>query len=76
MNERLSKFKSFKTHPWFGRIFKKINSNDILFAESFIEKNEPLNKGEFEFAVNRLFLDRAKPKAWKEIVELLTCCNS
>jgi hypothetical protein len=45
----------------------------------FLMKNDSLDKGRFEHAVNRMFLDMpddGRPKHWKEILELLTCANS
>lgn len=61
-----------------GKLYKKLNSMELTFCYHFIQTNQGLAKGEFEFKVNRMFLDYAgeKPKHWKEILELLTCANS
>lgn len=76
MDARLNKFNSFSSHPWFSRIFSKLKTDDVNFAVRFISENSSLEKGQFEMAVNRMFIGKEKPKRWKEIMELLTCCNS
>lgn len=74
--DRLERFKSFSLHPMFKKIFTRLAPNEEMMAEKFIVDNESLDKANFEYAVNRMFLDRPKTKHWKEIVELLTCSNS
>jgi|JI10StandDraft_1071094.scaffolds.fasta_scaffold481556_3 hypothetical protein len=74
--DRLERFKSFSLHPMFKKIFTRLTPFEEMMAEKFIVDNESLNKDNFEYAVNRMFLDRAKTRHWKEIVELLTCSNS
>lgn len=60
----------------FKKIFSKLTPVEEMIAEKFIVDNESLSKADFEFRVNRMFLDRPKTKHWKEIMELLTCSNS
>lgn len=74
--DRLTLFNNLKHHPWSGRVYKRLNANELELALGFIESNENLDKGSFEYAVNRMFLDKDKPKHFKEILELLTCANS
>lgn len=74
--KRNDTFEAFSTHPWFGKVFKRLKNDDLSTARCFLKANGHLGKGEFEFAVNRMFLDKPKPKNWKEIQELLTCANS
>lgn len=73
---RLEYFHEFKNHPWFGRLYKRLSERDMEIAVDFILKNDHLPIGEFEFAINRMFLDKEKPKQYKIILELLTCANS
>jgi len=63
-------------HAWLGRVYKKLTEEELRLAIRFMGKNHLLSKGEFELAVNRMFLDASKPRHFKEILELLTCANS
>lgn len=76
MSKRITKFESYATHPWLKRVFGKLEQSDLEFCRSFITSQGEASRGDFEMRVNRLFIDREKPKRWKEISELLTCCNS
>lgn len=73
---RTAMFFSYKTHPMLGRSFKKLSHADIEAVLEFIKMHDHLDKGSFERAAVRLFLDCKKPKTWKEIEELLVCANS
>ncbi len=73
---RKNVFISYKDHPWLKRVFKRLSEKDINFAMSFIDRHDSLGKGEFEKAVNRIFIDVERPKHYKEILELLSCSNS
>jgi len=76
MSIRLQKLESFKTHPWFKKLYAKLASRDCIFMLETLNKLDHLAKDEFEFKVNRLFLGvDDKPKHWKEIIELLNSCN-
>lgn len=77
MNSRLNKFYSFKDHAWLKKSYSKLSNTSIELAEDFLRINESLNKDDFEFKVNRLFLDNSnKPKEWVVITELLSNSNS
>lgn len=75
MMNRLKNFENLKTHPWLSRIYNKLSTSEIDFAVNFIKTNDALSKSEFEFKVNRVFINKEKPKRWKEISELLVCSN-
>ena len=74
--KRLDKFKSLESHPWLKKSYAKLAQNERDMAENFILNHNNLDKGEFEFAVNRMFLDRPKPKNWTIILEMLANSNS
>lgn len=76
MNKRLDTFKSYETHAWFSRVYKRLKSEDIAFCLAFIADNEALDAREFEHKVHRLYMGVVPPKRWKEISELLVCCAS
>lgn len=74
---RLEKFNSFESHGWLHKAYKKLSKTELDIAKGFIHENDALNKGDFEFAVNRMFTGKTDlPKNWSVILELLTCCNS
>ncbi len=72
---RIERFKSLETDPWFGRVFKKLKAEDRALCERWIVANDALDAGAFEQGVHRMFMDREKPRRWKEITELLHCCR-
>jgi len=74
--KRLGIFNSYKDHAWLKKVYGRLSQNDILMAVEFIGLNDELNKLDFEFKINRMFLDKQRPKNYKEILELLTCANS
>lgn len=55
---------------------EKLSSTERALFIGFIDENDTLNKDAFEIKINRLFLDRDKPRHWKEICELLSSLNS
>lgn len=75
MSLRLSKFQEYKTHAWHKRNYKLLSSEQLAWARDWIKKHDHLNKGEFELACNRMFLDRAIPKNGSAIQELISSTN-
>lgn len=74
--DRLTAYLSYKTHPWLSKSFKRLKSDEIDLGVQFIKANENLDKDAFDKAINRMFLDRPKPKHWATILELLANANS
>lgn len=73
---RLTSFDKLSAHPWLHKAYNKLSSNERQMAREFIVRNDGLAKGAFEFAINRMFIDKPKPKHFAIILELLTCANS
>jgi hypothetical protein len=67
---------SYEKHAWLKKVYARLNASDKAMIERFIADNDGLDKHNFEFAINRMFLDKNRPKNYKLILELLTCCNS
>lgn len=77
MDARTTAFKSYQNHAWLHRSFKRLNVEDLQFCLSVLDQHQTTSKDEFARLAVRLFIDRSsKPKAWKEIEELLICANS
>lgn len=70
------RFCEYSTHPWLKRVVAKLSAADRATALHFVYANGDMDKGRFEFAINRMFLDKPKPKNWTAILELLTCANA
>lgn len=77
MSKRLEAFLKYEKHPFLHKAFKRLRPEDLALATSFIEENDGLSKGDFELAVNRIFVDaKERPKHFGIILELLSCSNS
>lgn len=77
MSSRLKKFHSYAKHGWLSKSYAKLSASEREMAEQFIRENDAKSKGDFELAVNRMFIDRPnKPKNWTIILELLANSNS
>lgn len=74
--DRIVVFRGFNSHPWLHKAFRRLKPDEVAICETFIITNKALDKGAFELKVNRMFLDKPKPKNFTIILELLTCCNS
>ena len=75
MNKRMIKFLSYKDHPMLGKQFKKLKLEDTFLIYEFLTANISDSKDQLEQKINRLFIDKEKPKNWKIICELLSCSN-
>lgn len=76
MSKRVEAFANMERHPWLKKSWARLSAAEIALANSFIATNDSLDLGEFEKAVNRMFMDKPKPKNWTVICELLSCSNS
>lgn len=73
---RREKFEVLREHPWLGNIFKRLTVMDIRACLEFLKLHEGKNIDEFEYLVNRMFLDKPdRPKNSGIIQELLSCAN-
>lgn len=73
---RLELYIKLKTDPWYSKLFKKLRSDDLEFCVNFLNDNTYSSPWEYEFKVNRLFLDdKHKPKNHLIINEILSLCN-
>lgn len=75
MERRQQRVEELKSHPWLKRLFKGLRGPELAMIEAFCATNAGADKNEFEARVNRMFMDREKPKRWKEILEVLANAN-
>jgi len=68
---RKENFDNLIKHPWFSKLYVKLTEKELVFCRNFLDNHETLDNGNFEMAINRLFLEKDKPKNWKVICELL-----
>lgn len=73
---RIDAFKKLEGHAWLGKVFAKLSKQEKELAMDFLAKNSALSNGDFQLAVNRMFLDAPKPKNHTSVMELLSCANS
>lgn len=71
MNPRVLKLKQLAGHSWYAKLLKKISDAEFDMIVEFCEDNAHLNQLEFEFAANRMFLGRQRPKHFAIINEIL-----
>lgn len=70
-------FLSFSTHAFLHKLYAKMKANDRAIAFQFLQENAALSRADFEYKLNRFFLDKPeKPKNWAIISELLCNANS
>jgi hypothetical protein len=74
--DRMVAFENLKEHPWLGRAWGKLSQEELSIARRFIREHSQADRAEFEFALNRLFLDLPKPKHHNLILDLLCNANS
>ena len=72
---RTQKFMSFYDHPRHKKLLAQLSSDEVKECLDFIVANDALDAGTFELKVNRLFVDKTKPKHFTAILDLLACCN-
>lgn len=73
---RADQFKSYSSHAWHRKSFSKLSKAELELALNFIRENDALDAASFELKINRMFIDKDKPKHFSIILELLTCSNS
>lgn len=66
---------ALREHAWFDRLYARLSSEELQTCHRFIDEHDALDRSEFEMRVNRMFLDKPKPKNWTVIAELLTVAN-
>jgi hypothetical protein len=60
----------------YKKVANKLSEAEFDKMVAFLEDNDHLGHLEFEYAVNRMFLDKDKSKNWSIIQELLCVCNT
>jgi len=77
MKSRLEHFRDLDRHAWFGRQMAKLKKGQREICEQFIAEHDHLDRGQFEMALNRWWVDRQdRPKNWSSLQELVMISNS
>lgn len=62
---------------FYGNKYRLLKTKSLELFHIFLEKNWHKNKNDFEFNVNRYFIDQKdKPKDWTMVCELLSVINN
>jgi len=56
------------------RVYSRLSAQEMTIAREFLARHAEASPGDFERAVNRMFMDKPKPKHFVAIMELLTSC--
>ena len=75
-NPRLEAFEKMANHAMLGRLYQRLGAPELGIARAFLLNQAEASREAFEMALNRMFLDRPKPKNHRLILELLSCANS
>lgn len=74
---RRQKFEELESCPYHGKVMRKLKAAELALCHAFLIQHGGLDKGEFEMAAARWFLDMPeKPKRLQDMVELLTAANA
>lgn len=73
MNYRITNFESLSRHPFYSGLVRKLTRNDVNVCVEFLNRTIDLSNDDYEMKVNRMFMDKVKPKNWAIIQELLSC---
>lgn len=72
MKVRGFEFLQLYKHAHYGALLLRLSADDLKTVKAFIVDNRNLDKGQFVHSVNRMFIDKSKPKNWTLIMEILT----
>ena len=73
--DRKQAFENLQHHPWFGKVFARLKPATKALALQFIEQHQSASHDQFIPLVNRMFLDKERPKQWELILDLLTAAS-
>lgn len=57
------------------RLLKMVSPDQFAEIKAFIKKNDHLDHLEFEYATNRIYLDKPKPNYFAAVMEILQSAN-
>lgn len=73
MSPREHNFEILKVDHWYKPLILRLREKELNLTVDFIRNNSGLTIGEWEMAINRMFLGVLnKPKNWTLIMEILT----
>jgi hypothetical protein len=75
MRDIESKFLSLRDDAHLRKIYSTLTPREHKIAIDFIELHCDLDYDDFQFKVNRMFLDKEKPKNFTMILELVSAAN-
>ncbi len=74
--KRIEALEALADHPWFSRIWSRLSAEDLAMMRAWAREHAELDAAAWEMAVNRMFLDRSRPRRWREIMEMLTVAGT
>lgn len=74
--ERIVALREFCSDFYGKKLALKVTEAQFDQVVAFIQDHDHLGHLEFEYAVNRMYLDKPKPKGWTEVMEMLLSANT
>jgi hypothetical protein len=75
-NARIFELELLEQDAFYGKFFPKLGMRSIALMKEFCDKNEDLKHWEFDSAIQRMFLDKEKPKMWQTMMDILIAVNN
>ena len=76
MPYRLKRLNELYSHPMYGPTLKKLEGSELDMIHRFIVENHELPHLDFEYKMNRMFLDKEKPKNFAAMCDVLIAVNT
>lgn len=77
MKTRIECLEELAKHAWYGERYKRLSEADLWEMKTFIAVNGQLDASEFDYAVNRMFLNKeCKPQRATLMQEMLSAANT
>ena len=73
---RLKRLASLSKHPLYRRTWDKLPERQRRWLTDYVTEHADESRSDFEFTVNRLWLDQPKPLNHVAMIELLLASNT
>lgn len=74
--DRWTHFIALEHHAFYCTMFKRLKATDLVTVGEIIRTYADLGQFEFNKAMSRHWLDKARPKNWTDLEELLVVANN
>lgn len=75
-NPRVFELQKLENDAFYGQVFLKLGMRLRSVMSDFCEEHKNLSHSEFDAAIQRMFLDKEKPKMWQTMMDMLVAANN